>query len=54
MLCPEAKQTEGTLHTTYRVRLLKPEPGTHRLGAVSAAVPGLVLGQPLFLLMQRP
>lgn len=46
---------EGTLHTTHRGgEDLNPESSTHRLGAVSAAVPRLILGQPLFLLVQRP
>lgn len=47
-----AECCEGTLHVTRRCREdLNPESSTHRLGAVSAAVPRLILGQPLFLLV---
>lgn len=50
-----AARCEGALHTTHRGgEYLNRESSTHRLGAVSAAVPRLILGQPLFLLVQRP
>lgn len=57
MLCPEAMPEccEVTLHTTRRGgEDPQPEPSTHRLRAVPAAVPRLVLSQPLFLFVQRP
>jgi hypothetical protein len=50
-----AERCDGTLHATDRCgEDLNPEARTHRLGTVSAAVPRLILGQPLFLLVQRP
>lgn len=50
-----AECCDGTLHATHRCgENLNPEACTHRLGTVSTAVPRLILGQPLFLLVQRP
>lgn len=41
-------------HHTQGGEDLNPESSTHRLGTISAAVPRLIFGQPLFLLVQRP